>query len=198
MNRVRSFISIELNVTVKEALREFYNVHKSLSSNLRWTPIENIHLTVVFLGDQTLAFLGELYQIISPIVARFDPIRFAIRGGGYFGTQRKPRVFWLGLEDTTKQMYYLNEKLNECARRQGVVVEDRVFRPHLTIARPKSHVKIEVGLASAWLKACDVFGPIETEARVVSLIESQLGGTASQYKMLYQAKLGVIDKRLQF
>ena len=62
-------------------------------------------------------------------------MRLRLTGAGRFGSLRRPQVFWAGLDGDVEPLIDLAERLADAARRLGLPVEDRRFRPHLTLGR---------------------------------------------------------------
>lgn len=58
-----------------------------------------------------------------------------LAGGGRFGSVRRPQVAWAGLDGDVQPLTELAGRLAAVARSVSLAVEDRPFRPHLTIGR---------------------------------------------------------------
>jgi 2'-5' RNA ligase len=58
-----------------------------------------------------------------------------LSGGGRFGSLRRPQVAWAGLDGDVRPLVDLAGRLAAAARGLGLPVEDRPFRPHLTLGR---------------------------------------------------------------
>ncbi|MCW2530441.1 MAG: ligase [Blastococcus sp.] len=58
-----------------------------------------------------------------------------LAGAGRFGPVRRPQVFWAGLEGAVEPLVDLAHRLAVAARGLDLPVEDRPFRPHLTLGR---------------------------------------------------------------
>jgi 2'-5' RNA ligase len=58
-----------------------------------------------------------------------------LAGGGRFGSQRRPQVAWAGLDGDVGPLVELAGRLTAVARSLRLAVEERPFRPHLTIGR---------------------------------------------------------------
>ena len=56
-------------------------------------------------------------------------------GAGRFGSVRRPQVFWAGLDGDVPPLVGLADRLGAAARKLHLPVEDRPFRPHLTLGR---------------------------------------------------------------
>ena len=62
-------------------------------------------------------------------------MRLRVAGAGRFGSVRRPQVFWAGLDGDVEPLVELAGRLASAARGLGLPVEDRPFRPHLTLGR---------------------------------------------------------------
>ena len=85
----------------------------------------------------TLAFLGEvdsaepLYDGLAAAASLHAPFRLSLRGGGSFG----PRATWAGVGGDVEQLRALVADVEAACRDAGVHLEDRPYRPHLTVGR---------------------------------------------------------------
>jgi len=68
-------------------------------------------------------------------VAAAPPMTLCLAGGGRFGSRRRPQVAWVGLDGDVRPLVDLAGRLAAAARALGLPVEDRPFRPHLTLGR---------------------------------------------------------------
>ncbi|MGY2079250.1 RNA 2',3'-cyclic phosphodiesterase [Modestobacter sp. SYSU DS0657] len=101
----------------------------------RWTPPERWHLTLLFLGQVPAGELPLLLDGVGPAVAAAPPMSLALAEGGRFGSRRRPTVCWVGVTGDVTPLTALADRLADAARGTGLAVEDRPFRPHLTVGR---------------------------------------------------------------
>lgn len=101
----------------------------------RWTAPDRWHLTLLFLGAVPREVLPELAVRAAPAVAAAPPMRLRLAGGGRFGSVRRPTVAWTGIEGDVAPLTDLATRLTGVARSLGLPVEDRPYRPHLTLGR---------------------------------------------------------------
>ncbi|MGY1841071.1 MULTISPECIES: RNA 2',3'-cyclic phosphodiesterase [unclassified Modestobacter] len=101
----------------------------------RWTPPERWHLTLLFLGQVPAGRLVPLLDAVGPAVAAAPPMSLALGEGGRFGSRRRPAVCWVGVTGDVAPLTALADRLAAAARGVGLLVEDRSFRPHLTVGR---------------------------------------------------------------
>jgi 2'-5' RNA ligase len=93
------------------------------------------HLTLLFLGAVPVGRVPPLIVAAGKAVATAPAMRLRLAGAGRFGSVRRPQVFWAGLDGDVEPLVALAERLADAARGLGLPVEDRPFRPHLTLGR---------------------------------------------------------------
>lgn len=116
--------------------------------DLRWAPPEAWHLTLAFLGEVPSAGQAVVSRRLAGPAARHAPVRLVCAGAGTFGPARAARVLWVGLDGERDRLGALARSVAAAARRAGVEVEPRPFRPHLTLARAARPLPVEDLLAA--------------------------------------------------
>jgi 2'-5' RNA ligase len=101
----------------------------------RWSTPDRWHLTLLFLGDVPADRVPELIDVAAPAVAAAPAMTLRLAGGGRFGSLRRPQVAWAGLDGDVGPLVDLAGRLTAVARSLRLAVEDRPFRPHLTLGR---------------------------------------------------------------
>jgi len=89
----------------------------------------------LFLGATPVECVPPLVAAAGEAVAAAPAMSLRLAGAGRFGSSRRPQVFWVGLDGDVDPLVALANRLAEVARRLDLPVEDRPFRPHLTIGR---------------------------------------------------------------
>jgi 2'-5' RNA ligase len=98
---------------------------------LRWCRPDTWHVTLAFLGEVPEEGLTDLKERLGRAAARNTPMELALAGGGHFGG----RTLWTGVQGERERLGRLAESVNSVARRCHIKVDERPFRPHLTLAR---------------------------------------------------------------
>jgi len=135
---MRLFVAVELDDATREAVREEQKLAAKQfgrQSSLRLIDPHQVHLTLVFLGDVPLGLVNPLTDSMKQPLGGSAPFRLGIGGLGVFPPHGAPRILWLGL---TAGMTELSALHREVAARVSVLqipLEEREFRPHLTIGR---------------------------------------------------------------
>ena len=102
----------------------------ALLPQVRRVPVENLHSTLVFLGNVGSAQRLCLEDAASLVrAARFS---LTLDRFGYF---RRPQVAWLGCTNIPAPLQALVAELNRGATACGFPPDKRPYEPHLSIAR---------------------------------------------------------------
>lgn len=196
---MRLFVALALPDAVREEIgRRVAGGRRKLPA-ARWTPPENLHLTLVFLGEVDAGAVDSLGEALATALAPHPPLTLRVAGAGCFppppprGKARRARVAWLGIEvaEGVERLAAAQAAAEAAVRRVVELPEDdRPFSAHLTLARPRDPWREE---AIATFTA--VFAPPAGDAFVVDhalLVASELGrgpGGAPLYRHLLRFPL---------
>ncbi len=189
----RLFIAITVPETVKgEVDRAQAGLRRALPEKaIRWTPREQFHLTLRFLGNVESQRTGELSQALGDVCSGFAPIRLRAAGIGFFPNARRPRVLWVGLDEPSGELKKLQQAIQSAV--QGFTLEEpeKRFVGHVTLGRVKELRRSE---ADALAKAAfgmeeRVFG--EWTTTEVEIMRSQLSPKGARHTVLASARLGM-------
>ncbi|MEQ7004652.1 RNA 2',3'-cyclic phosphodiesterase [Actinopolymorpha sp. B17G11] len=148
---MRLFVAVVLPEPVLDDLGVAMDHARALAgadTRLRWTIRAQWHLTLAFLGEVDAGVLPELERRLARASARYEPMRLAVEGGGAFGSVRKARVLWAGINGDVERLRQLAGSVSAAARRAGIDVAEGRFRPHVTLARLRE--PIDVGDQVRW------------------------------------------------
>lgn len=131
----RLFFGLEITGEARQAAE---SVLARLTSDVvhqgtRWGRAEKLHLTVVFLGHVPEENIEVLSQIGGRVASEFAPLSLAVTDLGGFPHIGRPKVVWLGVEESeglTRLQSRLVEELSPV-----VAIEDREYHPHVTLGR---------------------------------------------------------------
>ena len=136
---MRLFVAFDLSETVRSRiallLRGLEQSELSRRAGIRWLGAESLHLTLKFIGEQPEEKLQAVVEALSAVPAP-APMDLKFRGLGCFPNDRRPRVFWLGVE-APPELGGLASGIEQALEPLGIAREHRSFSAHLTIGRLK-------------------------------------------------------------
>lgn len=178
---IRAFVAIPL----PEAIRSALVLQQFLLPLPRKIEPENLHLTLLFLGEVPEPVLEAAHEGFAGIV--MPPFRLEIAGLGLFGGDR-PRAAWAGVT-ASAPLERLQAKVERAARVAGIAPERRRFRPHVTLGRfspppPEERIRLERAVAGG---AASQAGAFDVTRFV--LYRSFLGPKGARYEELAEYPL---------
>jgi 2'-5' RNA ligase len=102
---------------------------------LRWTDPAQWHLTLTFCGEVDDRTAEELSGRLARASSRHQAMHLQLAGAGAFSRPARAHAFWVGLTGDLDALRKLADSTSAAARRCGLKIETRRFKPHLTIAR---------------------------------------------------------------
>src|SRR5437764_10558000 len=130
---MRLFFALPLPSEMKEKLRPTLDeARKESAGGVGFTKLEQLHFTLAFLGEQPRPDEALVAGESLREVAAFDLV---LSGVGAFPSTMRPRVLWIGVTGGASQLIAAAERLRGALEQHGFKLEERNFRPHLTLGR---------------------------------------------------------------
>jgi len=171
---MRLFIGIGLPVSLAETLA--HAAHTLIKANergrIRWTPPENLHLTLSFLGQVEPARLDGIEQALATL--RSPAFHLEIDGAGVFPNAG---ILYVQVKPAPALLSFA-EQVFRAMETCGFTREPRPYAPHITLARTKGRVRLPARLPE---------NPAlhqRFEAREFRLYESLTLPQGAQYRVL--------------
>ena len=190
MSLLRSFIAIEIPLEIQQNIyEETSNIRKEIDGLLRWVPVENMHLTLKFLGDVSPSNVEFLMQMLRNEADHVSGFTLHLAGLGSFPSLKRPRVIYIGIQ-APAALDALHRGIESASRRLGYEPEERSFSPHLTLGRVRQNI---TAVEQQKIRRCiegtqvDVLGTARVDS--VQLYKSELKPSGSVYTRLYSAPL---------
>ena len=174
---MRLFIAIEIPEDIRTGFASLLKEFRSVAPQVKWVRAENLHVTLKFLGETEPAKLGALRNVLSAVRSA-EPVSLEFRGLGFFPNDKRPRVFWAGME-ASANLKSLAADVDQATHRLGFPLEERPFTPHLTLARFPLPGVLPKLLQAIQEKSAQAFGSFRTGE--FHLIESKLKPTGAEY-----------------
>jgi len=127
----RAFICIEFPDEVIKEVARVQELAGKIKFTGKMTELENLHLTLKFLGEIDDSMLEEVRKKLNEI--KFDVFEAKLGKIGIFHLKGKPRIVWIKVEG--KEIYELQKKIDDALK--DLFKKEERFMSHLTIARIK-------------------------------------------------------------
>ncbi|MBI4822727.1 MAG: RNA 2',3'-cyclic phosphodiesterase [Nitrospirae bacterium] len=178
---IRCFISVELPLEIKRSIDEKTKALRDSGDDVKWVRIENLHITLKFLGKTPEARLPEIKDRLTSAVSPLRSFSIEFASAGAFPNVRYPRIVWLGIRNS-EHLVRLQSAVEMALTAIGFEPEERQFKPHLTIGRVKSARGKEALVREIENLKGTVFGKIQVEN--ISIMKSELHPKGSKYTRL--------------
>ncbi|NLW18506.1 MAG: RNA 2',3'-cyclic phosphodiesterase [Candidatus Cloacimonetes bacterium] len=181
--RYRSFIALETPEKPKRSLEralERFRPHPGVN----WVKDENLHLTLLFLGDVDVNRIGELSEVLSESCANAAAFSLTIRGLEIF-PYKSPRLVWATLADAEGSLANWHKKLLGKIRHAGFEPDSKPLKPHITLGRIKKAIPPALQNEILTAKVEPGFFPYDR----VTLFRSILHGDGPIYQALESFEL---------
>lgn len=192
MSVIRAFIALDLSPEINTRLEDVSAQLKQRLKDVqvRWVPVENIHLTLKFLGDVSLANLEMLKKILLSEASNHAPFEMSVGELGAFPSTRRPRVIWVGVT-APPELKALQRGIESETARLGYQRENRSFSPHLTLGRvSRNATSQDARQIGEVLESYKVGFLGATRVQEVHLYRSDLRPGGAVYTRLMSAPLG--------
>jgi len=109
-DRHRLFVALPVADEVREVIAQAQaQIRRTLPDGaIRWTSPEQFHLTLQFLGAVEAPRVDPLIESLRAACKGFQPMHLRLRGIGAFSNWRRPRVIWVGVEDSDHRLTELH------------------------------------------------------------------------------------------
>jgi 2'-5' RNA ligase len=181
----RAFISVDIERN--EGVESLQAGLRKTGANLKLVDLNNIHLTLKFLGNTDEALVPKIKNIMEEGVANMAPFELELRGVGAFPNVNRMQVLWVGTrnaEGLGDLASYLQDELDQL----GFKKEKRRFSPHITLARVRSGRNLDAVRAVLGEYTEERFG-VQTIDRI-RLKKSDLRPSGPIYTVVEEAHFG--------
>jgi RNA 2',3'-cyclic 3'-phosphodiesterase len=132
---LRLFVALEVPDPPRRDLKRRVDSVRDRLPRARWVDLENVHLTLLFLGETAEGDVPALAAGLREAFARCPPLELRLVAGGTFPPGRPARVAWVGVEAPEELMTLQADITRAAVEALGFEPEERPYRAHVTLAR---------------------------------------------------------------
>ena len=188
MARIRTFIAVDLGKAIRDRTVALQEVLARTGTEVKWVEPENLHVTLLFLGEVDERQVPGVCQIVAGVTANHPAFPMSVETVGCFPNPRRPRVLWVGIGEGAQPLCALHDALEIPLQDLGYRREERRYTPHITLGRVKSdrptdRLAAELARQAGWKGG-------ETTVREVLVMSSELTPKGPIYTVLSRPRLG--------
>ncbi len=179
---MRLFIAVNFNESIKDSLNETIERLKLHAFQGSFTYPENLHLTLIFLGEVNHNEIDNVTLAMKRVIAK----RFTLTMGGLGHFVRDDGdIYWIGI-DRCETLLSIQNQLKEELIKEGFNIEDRKFKAHITLGR-----RIRLN------RQCDIteftksMSTIKADVSKISLMKSERIKNRLIYTEIYAKELEI-------
>jgi RNA 2',3'-cyclic 3'-phosphodiesterase len=129
---MRLFVALDIPADVRERLSRYVERVRPLAPDARWGRIEQLHVTLKFIGEVSEAKVAEIKSALAPVESAAFQVEF--KETGFFPNPKSARVFWAGVH-ASEGLAQLASTVEGAVEKLGIAREKRAYHAHLTLAR---------------------------------------------------------------
>lgn len=188
MARKRTFLGIDVGPDIRAQLVSLQEELAAIATDVKWVEPENLHITLLFLGEVDQREIIDLCRATQAAVAALPAFTMSIAGAGCFPNARRPRTLWVGVGAGAGDVCAVHDAIEAPLLEMGSYRrETRAYVPHVTLGRVRGEPSSdELAKALARHKA---WSAGEVQVREVQLMRSDLTSDGPIYTVLGRAKL---------
>ena len=135
----RVFTAFDLSAEVIRSIVDFQEkLPKQFHTVLRWTKVEQLHITLKFVGELNEKDLQPVQEKIQKSFSETKKFSLEYSGSGFFPNEKNPRILWIAMQPSS-ELQAVVKKNEEIFQTYGYAPEKRPFQAHITIGRFKEY-----------------------------------------------------------
>ncbi len=176
---IRSFIALQLSKMSCYQLAELADPYQAQDKHheISWPDVENYHITLAFLGNQTtddLQRLGEQLGFALQLDSEFSVMAVEL---SYFPYHSRPNVLAVMLK-LNALLEHLKNNVDQVLRRCDIAYDKHKFVPHVTLGRVRGRKPPRLTIPPRYID-------LELTCTDLTLFRSELRNDGAIYRPLY-------------
>lgn len=133
----RLFIGIKID-SEEALLKMISNLKIRLKDErISWTATNNLHLTLLFLGDTEESLINDISFSLKEVCSRYNQFEITVSGAGVFRNFENPKILWTGVLPSDN-LNSLAASVLTSMKMLRIKADEKAFNPHITLGRIKS------------------------------------------------------------
>jgi 2'-5' RNA ligase len=182
----RLFVAIAVPDPIKARIKTTQDdLRQSMrGGGVRWTRLDQFHLTLRFLGNVQGARIEQLVHSVRKVCQSAPPFELRAVGVGFFPGAKSPRVVWVGVQDRSERLVPFQQSVQQATLAFTSEKPDNRFSSHITLGRIKELRRHEIDNI---IKAAERFSETlfgEWTAHEIHIMSSRLSSQGAEHAVL--------------
>lgn len=178
--RPKLFVGIELDERTRAECAQIEERIRACGLDGRYEPAEKLHITLAFLGWVDAESVGDIEETMYEVAAAHEPFTMTLDRIGAFPHERRPRVVWIGSNETGPEFRTLAQTLRKAYAGLGFTFDKHAVA-HVTIVRTKEPRRP--------IPMLDSVAPMRLPVKHLALFESLPDKRTTRYEVRSRALL---------
>ena len=135
MKPLRTFIAVNVSQETCRVAGRLLKQLGAIDHGVKTIQNQNLHITLKFLGEVLVEDTPAICSAVEKACESFKDFKLVCGGLGAFPNQERPRTLWMGVEQGVDEIRELQAAIDHHTQQLGYSGENRLFVPHLTLAR---------------------------------------------------------------
>jgi len=185
---LRLFIAIDIGEDIRKQMSSLTAELHNIVPGMKPVNPDVMHLTIKFLGSTNEKLILQIIDEMKVSVASISSFTLRIAGAGAFPNPERARVVWVGIHtDGNNALTLIKEELDKRLSGLGFEIEERDFKPHLTLARIKFPQKGDKIQNFVNKYSSTEFGTVNVAS--INLMQSTLLPSSAKYDCIGEVRL---------
>ena len=170
---MRLFIAIRFTPEIIKELTRFQNDLKWNGMTGRFVPVENLHLTLAFIGEYPDP--DDVLDVMEQVP--FTPFDLSLGHAGQFGD-----LYWCGI-DNAKGLEAYVRRLRRALAENGIPFDKKKFSPHITLIRKGEKLRedaIAITKAPEGVMRADRISLMRSDRGQAGMIYTEVGAVEAE------------------
>lgn len=134
-NQARLFIAISIPEHIKEVLYRKSQILQQKFSFKRWLHPDDYHITLKFIGECNVTKIPQICKQLEHIVKHQNNFMLNLEDLHCFNNTESSKILWVGVQGDLEDLHKLQKRVDQAMEQIGFPLEQRPYRPHISIAR---------------------------------------------------------------
>lgn len=129
----RIFIAINLPEEIKKELLSIQDQYLEIPA--RWTKLENLHVTLAFLGNRDEKEIVKVIDTVKELSKNYKPFSLSLKDISYGPSLKNPKMIWRKIELSNELRIIKTDIEQSLSENINFELDKKGFNPHITLAR---------------------------------------------------------------